>query len=248
MGTVALEPGRWNRKGRENPVFKASAFWSEFEKSGFDGWELWDGHYLGHGEDEATFIETHKEAFPIFNSYETFGKEPTPHAGVLSRAVEKLRPAGIKFNVAKDPDLWKTHLEKVSAWWQSLPESTLPICEVHPGTVIEEPENAQKFFRELGKTPGIIIHGLNADESFLHRWFDCFSTEEICHCHIQLRENTFAGEREKNEARVQWLKEKGFRGSWTFEFLKGTATAGETPEQHWNTALQDLKDLRKILL
>jgi sugar phosphate isomerase/epimerase len=249
IATLLLEVNRHSNP--KTPSFRVSEWTEHFAEAGFDGMELWEYHATLVESDEAEALQ--RAAFPtaIFNTYASMDEAGREARREATRWVERLEPWGVKFNVGKDPEERETYLAGVREWRSALPEDVTLLCECHPGTIIEEPEAAKRFFEDLNvENWGVIVHPLNHLDS-LRAWFDTLGSA-IMHAHLQMRSEDrgvirFDRRPEQVREAVRIMSEGGFRGSCSFEFTEGMNAPGENIEDLWTNTLRDLFTFREIL-
>lgn len=249
IATVLLEANRWKRE--KIPTVKVSDWLERFEKAGFDGIELWENHAALADELELGRLRGARPPVRIFNTYASFSDEPDPRR---ERAVELSRSLGVrgvKFNVGRDPECMNRYIDNVLRWREGLPRDIVPLCECHPGTVLEEPGKAAEAFRVWAEA-GIeaIIHAFNLAEERLRAWFRQLGGA-ITHVHVQVnRQGRMASlVQYRDEARetVRLLRDEGFQGSFSIEFTAGVGMPDENVEALFAAAVADLDLLRELL-
>lgn len=247
IATVLLESNRW--KAGKEPTYRVSDWLQRFAAAGFDGIELWENHALKASQEEVERLANAMPPVLIFNTYATFGPEADPLREQAAQLATQLNVDGIKFNVGSDPALFDVYVERVLEWRRTVPEHIRPLCECHPGTVLEQPEQAAKAFsrwREAGI--GAIFHPFNLDADSLKSWFDHLG-DAIVHAHVQLnrdgRMQSLSSHREYVAANVQLMRAHGFTGSFALEFTAGIG-AGESMEQLFANACDDMKVLQEV--
>jgi len=248
IGSILLEKSRWSRD--KTPTYRVSEWAQRFADAGFDGMELWQYHATLCDEAERTALEQSACPVAIFNSY-----APMDETGVEARqaAVDltaRLGAKGVKFNVGRDPEARETYVATVREWGAQFPEDVRLLCECHPGTIIEEPAEARRFFDDVGGDRWqVIVHAFGRPER-LKEWFDAFGPA-VTHVHSQLSRDKEYACLERDAERVghvlDILRDKGFAGTFTVEFTEGTHTEGETIDLLWRNAVRDLEFLRRQL-
>jgi len=251
IGTVLLEVNRWARREAKRPSFAVSDWTGRFRQAGFDGMELWQFHATRCAPGEVERLAAAGFPTRIFNIYPTMTAAERAELADCSRLAVRLGAAGIKFNVGPEPGRRSEYRDELRRWRAELPAGVMPLCECHPGTILEEPEAARRFFDELGGEGwGIIVHPFSRFES-LAEWLRFFGPA-VRHAHLQMRgaEDRIIGFAERPDlAReaVGMMRAAGYRGSWALEFTAGTARPGENIEALWRAALEDLAFLRGLL-
>jgi len=248
IGSILLEKSRWSRD--KTPTYRVSEWAGRFADAGFDGMELWEYHATLCDEDERRALEASPCPVAIFNSYASMDESGADARAKAVELTKRLGASGVKFNVGRDPDARQTYVDTVREWGAQFPDDVRLLCECHPGTVIEEPAEARRFFDDVGGDRWqVIVHALSRPER-LGEWFDLFG-DAVSHVHAQLtREKEYVRlERwpERVEETLRILSGNGFGGTYTLEFTEGTHTDGETIEALWENGVRDLAYLRKQL-
>lgn len=239
VATVLLERNRWTDHKR--PTFAVSEWGERFAEVGFDGVELWENHYRLADEAERAAIAAMPCPVVYYNTYAGFGDDGAAARQAAAEHIARLGAAGCKYNLGQDPAQRETEMRNLRAWVEALPETCLPLCECHPGTILEDPRDAHRFFREADLSrSGIIVHAMGGEQSCLDAWFDRFGAD-IRHLHLRVyTEPDLAG-------RLAYLDRLGFDGSMSIEFVEGVGEPGETIEQAFGRAVADLNALRAAL-
>ena len=189
---------------------------------------------------------------PIFNTY------ALPTRGDRHRWRESislattLAAAGIKFNLGADPARAGEHRDVLLETLSSLPERIELLCECHPGTIVERPEEAARFFEspEL-EAVRFIIHPFLIGPAKLRRWFDALPGR-LAHAHSQMRDRDnrmlpLASRPEYVAGQIGILRELGYTGSFSIEFVEGTGTGRDLPSHTFAAAVNDMSTLRALL-
>ena len=245
LASVLLEPNRWTPG--KIPGLRLSPWLDRIAEAGFDGVELWENHALLADDTEKDALIQATLSFPIFNSYVNLrsdGRDAREKVAAMARA---LGARAIKFNFSHDAAKRGEELSELNQWAQSLSGIKL-LCECHPGTSVEEPEQAAAALASCPEV-GIVVHPLNTPQ--LEAWLSLFG-KRVCHSHIQwmVTEGRFkplSQCRELLEERLQILRRHRYQGSYTIEFTGGVAEAPEDPGQLFQTAVHDLACLRETL-
>ena len=250
VGTILLEKNRW--ASPKTPTYAVSEWLQKFEDAGFDGMELWEYHATLCPPEELEALEKTAAPVAVYNPYCDFDDASAGDRQSAVEMVKRLSAKGVKYNVGKEPGLRGEYLRNLAAWREALPDGCRMLCECHPGTIIEEPDDAASFFDELGRdNTEIIVHCLRPDLDQLKAWFDTFGPA-ITHAHVQLRNEAGGCDLLENQPdhvgdAMQVVRKGGFEGSFTLEFTKGTREPDETIEGLWEAALADLGCLREAL-
>ena len=251
IGTVLLERNRW-AKPEKTPSFRASDWAGRFAGAGFDGMELWQFHATRAAAGEVERLADGPCPVAVFNIYPTMTDAERGTIEECTAFAGRLGAGAVKFNVGGEPARRGEHLDNLRRWCRDLPAGIAPLCECHPGTILEEPEAAARFFDEPGlERCRIIVHPFSRHES-LAEWLRIFGAR-VAHAHLQMRDpegkRILRFDRRPELAReaVGLMRSAGYRGSWTLEFAEGTGEPGESIEGLWATALDDLAFLRELL-
>jgi sugar phosphate isomerase/epimerase len=251
LATVALEKNRW---GSKVPSIQISEWIPRIAEAGFDGIELWENHCESVSETERQAIK--KIPVKIFNSYCSFTEVGAPDRTRASLSSGFYGCGGMKWNVGNEVDRREEYLRNASAMAAKLPRGFRFSCECHPGTILETPPQAKAFLDDLaaptekgGAAIRAIIHPLSGLIE-ISDWFDALG-DRIDHAHIQMRnaENKFialADDEAKVKKQLSYMKSRGFRGTWSIEFVKGTGLPDETPEGLFKQACDDRKLLASL--
>jgi sugar phosphate isomerase/epimerase len=251
IGTVLLEVNRWARREAKRPSYAVSDWTGRFREAGFEGMELWQFHATRCAPGELDRLAAAGFPTRVFNIYVTMTAAERAELAECTAVAARLGAPGIKFNVGPDPARRSEYLDELRRWRAELPAGVTPLCECHPGTIIEEPEAARRFFDELGGEGwGIIVHPFSRYES-LAEWLRLLGPA-VCHAHLQMRDADdrmvgFAARPDLAREAVDLMRAAGYRGSWALEFTAGTARPGENIEALWPAALEDLAFLRELL-
>lgn len=240
LATVAMEKNRWVSPASERiPSFAVSPYTARADADGFSGIELWENHYLLADAEEKAKLEQ-SGAVRIFNTY--LSLETAEHPDVVA-AVQRLKPQGIKFNFGKaeTADLQISHAIALA---DALPNGVKLLCECHAGTFMEDPQTAGEVFQRLDDRFGAILHLQDTEKIpevlkyYRHR---------VEHLHIAYSgKNGFALYAEGAERLIfNWnrIKQAGFDGTATIEFVKDGTTAEET----YQTACRELAWVKRNL-
>lgn len=248
LSTVAVEPNRWS--ATRSSSIRVVDWIRRAVEDGFDGIELWENHYFEAAEDDHRLIArlvSENGLSLIFNCYNDFS--PPATAGVsrleeVTAAIHHLRPGAVKFNVGKAPSLRLDYLQNLREWLTTLPASCQPLCECHPGTILERPRDAESFFAELADPRiGYIVHPLGIDGTTLDQWMD---TGRVEHFHLQSREVPLR-EHPHAAVRLPLVHRACPNASFSIEFAHATGRPGETPEVAYSAALDDALTVRDLI-
>ena len=250
IGTILLDPNRW-AKPKKTASFRVSEWTGRFAGAGFDGMELWQFHAAGCEAGEVEKLAAAESPVSVFNIYPTMTAAERGELSDLAALAGRLGARAVKFNVGADPEKREEYLETLRAWREELPPGVRLLCECHPGTIIEEPVAARRFFDELGPEGWeVIVHPFSRFDS-LGEWLKLFGSA-VTHAHLQMRDDDrkilrFDRRPELARGAVGAMRSAGYRGSWTLEFAEGTGAPDESIEGLWRAALDDLAFLRELL-
>lgn len=250
IATVLLERNRWTKEKR--PSFRVSEWVDRFAEAGFDGIELWENHAALVSADELQALKESPIPISIFNSYATFGAEPDARREQAARLSGELGARAIKFNVGDDPELFDTYVKNVLEWRKQLPDEMTPLCECHPGTVLEEPEGAARAFEAWAEAGiGAMMHPFNRTPEEVQAWLR-YLGPALTHAHVQLnrerRMQSLVPYREYVKEILQVLREERFTGTFSIEFTEGVGGgANEDIEDLFASACADMELLRELL-
>ncbi len=241
LATIALEPNRWSSRTASIDVLQ---WMDRAAGSGFDGVEVWEPHYVQASPEVQDKLYEKRGQTVIFNSY------LLPESGTeaswerLAEICRRLEVRGLKFNFGPDETRIQEYVTVLSTVRKYFPDELGFLCECHPGTVAEQPEGARSVLSAAGlEDVGIICHPFLIGEAKLTRWLDIFGPR-VQHMHVQMRdaERKIIRLRDKPEyvnRQITLLHEHGFEGTWTVEFVFGTASPSDIPETLFTEACKD---------
>ncbi len=246
IGTVCLDRTRW---GSRQPSLAVSEWLKRFEADGFDGVELWEFHFMAADEAERARLAANAAPVAVYNSYVGFADEDAEARAKAAEAIIRLRAQAVKYNLGGDAAKLGEYRRNLLAWAEQLPASCRLLCECHPGTVLENVEDAASFFADLDPARfGVIVHVMG-DAEGIEPWFAGFHGR-IDHLHVQMRgpetDPTVPGNRPPFDACFGVVKAHGFRGSVTIEFSRGIGKDEDT-EMIYRNACADLAYCREAL-
>jgi len=249
IGTILLEAARHAKD--KHPSYRVSEWIAHFAAAGFDGMELWEYHATLAGTEEQNALIASTFPIAVFNSYASMDAEGRADRVRATEFARRLGARAIKFNVGKDTSKRGVYLAALRQWRGELPKDICLLCECHPGSIVEEPAEAKRFFDDAGIDGwGVIVHPLNRLES-LQPWFDAFGPA-VRHAHLQMRQDDrtvvrFDERPERARRAVQIMRNSAFDGSCTFEFARGMNAPGENIDDLLANALLDLAFLKEVL-
>jgi sugar phosphate isomerase/epimerase len=249
LGTIALEPQRWTTR---KPSFPASAVLPWAREVGFDGVELWGPHYADAEESERVAISEARQQVIVYSGYADMGAGAESTRRMEAKAASALCARCLKFNLGNDPSTFDEEVETVLGWLDLLPGTTALLCECHPGTTVDTPSAAARAFAKWPQDRLFaIVHPLRVDQDELDEWFDKLGPR-ITHAHMQSRtkDGVFLSldeDERRLRQRVEKMHERGFSGSWTIEFVKGTRTQNDQRSYLMEQAAADHAILSALL-
>jgi len=246
IATVCLDRNRW---GNRQPSIAVSDWLTRFQADGFDGVELWEFHYLAADEAERQRLIDAAAPLAVYNSYAGFADEDADARTQAADAIARLRAKAAKYNLGPDTAKLDEYRRNLLTWARQVPPSCRLLCECHPGTALENADDAATFFQDLDpKRFGIIAHILG-DADKLQPWLAAFG-DRVAHLHVQMRgaetDPTVAENRPPYDACFQLAKSHGFAGSVSIEFSRGIGKNEDT-EAIYRNARTDLAYCREIL-
>lgn len=250
FATIALERNRW--KTGTAPSILASDWAGRVRDAGFDGLELWAGHYLRADPAEQALLSRPEAGVRVFNSYLAVGRAAPEDTASLGNAVRSFLPGirGIKFNLGGPPATLDAEIAAASALLDAAPPSVGLWCECHGGTVTETPEAASVAFSRWGDRFGAILHPIGMPAERMRAWFEA-TGGRVRHLHLQPRDANGRFIRMDRCATAvadafAELRSLGFSGSASVEFVEGNAAPGEEVDRSFENAVADLAFLRRI--
>ncbi len=243
LGTVLLENNRWQAGGQ--PSFKVSDWQRRLADEGFDGLELWANHALLADAEELERLRTGPCPVKLFNGYDTGEPDTGGQRRRITELIAFFGAEGMKFNTGKIPEQHEIYLDNLRAWRADFPADFRMLCECHRGSTMEDPEQASLALDRLGRHDfGMIIHGVNNDEDDLRARFAAYG-DRITHIHANLS-STGLMSGDDLRRRIDFLGERGFRGTYTIEFTEGIRD-GLTLDALYRNAVRDFRLLRSCL-
>lgn len=270
LASIALEHQRWSTR---TPSFRVSRWCPSIHEAGFDGIELWEYHYTLASPEEKTSLEqvcasgkaetarSHDSgshvppsgtAIPVFNTY------LLPHIHALDEwrtvfsACGRLGARALKFNLGGDSGQEGEYREALAEILRIKPAGLTLLCECHPGTIVEQPDQAARFFADE-RFSGIrfICHPFLIGNAKLRRWLEALGAG-VTHVHTQMRDESgvmlpLSTRRGYVREQLETLLEWDFRGSISVEFVEGTKSEQDEPGYLFESAKADLAVLRETL-
>ncbi|MFZ4453104.1 sugar phosphate isomerase/epimerase family protein [Salibacterium aidingense] len=241
INTVLLEKNRWE-PGRPSSL-RISEWMEDFQRHGFRGVEIWENHALQASETEVRQVIESPLPIEIYNSYISLEDEYEKERKAAAAMIHRLGVKRVKFNFGASVSQKEEYMKNLLHFKSLLPQDCELLCECHPGTILEEPAEAEKVFKELAlERLGAIIHPFHV-ETDPGLWLQHLGSA-VTHAHISLFDGgTFFQLKKRPEfvkERIRIMKEAGFGGTLSLEFTEGTASVEETPEKLYQHALEDL--------
>jgi sugar phosphate isomerase/epimerase len=239
LATVLLEKNRWSSRV---PSITLAEWLPRIKEAGFDGVELWENHVLDRPEALAYITDGGCRPVKVFNTYLTFADDAPERIDAVAGAITALKAPAVKFNVNGGCTL-DQHREQLLAFAERLPSGCRMLCECHGGTPLEDLTVAAAFLDSLpSERFGAILHGFGEPGDVLARYNTL--KRHVAHIHVQTR-----GDEKTDgsfEANAKNLRDAGFTGGWSIEFVKSTAQPDELIETAFKEACADLRDLRGV--
>lgn len=249
LASIALEPNRWSTR---SPSFPLSEWLSRISTAGFDGVELWEYHLTRTTSDEQDVLYSQNSVpIPVYNTYVLPVAESRAAWGRVAEDVRRLGCSAVKFNLGGDPKRAAEYRDVVRDLAAEFAGNATLLCECHPGTIVEQPDEAAGFFEAEGlEDVRFIVHPFLIGSKKLRRWINALGSR-IVHIHSQMRsddDRMLLLEERRDAVRGQLgiLLESGFEGSLSIEFVERTRTACDQPERTFETAIADLALLRTL--
>lgn len=234
------------------PSIHASAWAGRARDAGFDGLEIWEGHWLRADPAEQALLSRPETGVRVFNSYLAVGRATPEETAAFGNAVRSFLPGirGIKFNLGGPPASLDAEIAAASALLDTAPPSVGFWCECHSRTVAETPEAAGIAFSRWGDRFGAILHPIGMPAERMRAWFEA-TGGRVRHLHLQPRDANGRFIRMDRCAKAvadafAELRALGFSGSASVEFVEGSATPGEEVDRAFEHAVADLAFLRQI--
>lgn len=238
ISSVLLEKNRW---GTRVPSLKVSDWSQRMFDAGFDGIELWENHLLLADAAEREAVLAGPMPVVVLNTYCAFddpGEEGRKASAELARF---LSASAVKFNFGEDRSMAQVYVDNLAAWREQLPTDCRLLCECHPGTILEDPEQAADILMRLQHPVEVIVHAFSGDDdTVLQRWLEAFGSA-VTHIHGVLKDWSNV------PRRIDILRSAGFSGTCSIEFCEGVDQPPEDTSRLLATAVDDLHYLRKEL-
>ena len=253
LGSILLEPNRW-KPGRP-PSLRISEWSARAAAAGFDGWELWENHYLLAEVQEQSALRERVCPIRVLNSYADFGVIDQRSAVEAFAALRELPSVtAVKFNVGNDVRHIYRYRAAIDAVCAILPAGVRLWCECHPGTVLEDPLRLHDFIASDGTWPfDVIVHPFLLTPEKIIRWGEVIG-ERIKHAHLQMRDIkdprrfvALADDPGRVSECIAALDQIHFSGSYTLEFGQHVRSAADKPSVLFEDSVRDLSFFRSKL-
>ncbi len=255
LGTVAIEPNRWGTVHPDRLPSTSLAPWLDvIAEAGFDGLEVWEQHLTMEAPSSADTIIGGPLPVRIFNTYASLDVDSSVERSFVADWVRRAGATAVKFNVGNETAAEADYVERIIEWLEMLPSEVALICECHEGiSIAEDPEVAARIFEAAGPLDRLqaLVHTHESLDHLRSR-FDAYG-ERITHVHVNYLDITnrrvpaLADRRSDLEAKAGLLRDLGFDGTWTIEFVSGILSLDDVPERLIPQAAEDLTVLRDVL-
>jgi sugar phosphate isomerase/epimerase len=250
LGSILLEPNRWTPA--RAPSVRISEWSERAAAAGFDGWELWENHYVCVDPQERAALRNGALPVRVFNSYAGFGApDSAVAAGSFAVLAELPSVSAVKFNVGNNPDHIDRYRASIASVRATLHDGVRLWCECHPGTLLEDPSRLEDFVGHATTWPfDVIIHPFLLTPEAIIRWGKILGGR-IKHAHLQMRDAkdprrfiSLAEEPGRVGEYLAALREIGFNGSYTLEFVQSVGTLHDIAATLFEDSVNDLLFLR----
>lgn len=247
LSTILLEKNRTNGKG---PSLLVSDWMEETGEAGFAGLEIWMNHLLFASREEWQLIKERSAesdlpismisvALPADNSDKSQSLRET-----VLEACDYFNPDGLKFSLVEAKSTGLDSLEFIKEWSRDVPKE---IAMLFDGAESAGPEGLEAARNALGggryqavlhpflfapkeleaalESAGDFVANLGVQAKKGGQW-------------ILLEENA-----EEHLKIIAATQARGYKGTWSLEFTKGTGLAGENIEKMFDNAEKDLNFL-----
>jgi len=245
IATVCLERNRW---GTRVPSFAVSDWLDRFASDGFEGIELWEYHYTRADDAERRRLVS-ASPIPIYNTYASFDDDAAEAREASAAAIVEIRASGVKYNVGRDASRLGENRRNLIAWSEAVPSTCRLLCECHPGTALENVDDAAAFFADLDPDRfGVIVH-VAGDVSRVEPWLAAMGAR-VQHVHVQMRgpdtDPSVPANRAPYVECFDALKAHDYSGTLAIEFSRGIGR-DEDMELVYGNACADLAFCREAL-
>lgn len=255
LGTVAIEPNRWGTiRPDRSPQIRLAEWTDRIAALGVHGIEVWEGHVTGLDDIELAALLDGPAPVRIFNSYADFDEPDPADRDRVASWVERTGAVAVKFNVGNDPGQEGAYADRLAAWLDALPPGVAAICECHHSiSIAEDPAVAARILEAAGPPDRVqaLVHTHDGTDGVAAK-LDALG-DRVTHVHVNYLDTaTFqhpplAQVEDELASVIDTLSGRGFRGSWTLEFVAGLLTDDDRPEVLLDQAAADLEVLRRLL-
>ena len=247
LGTIVLEPNRWFGVTQERWATTRISEWLDpIAAAGFDGIELWEAHFRDADSAEQQAILDHPLPVSVYNTYVAFDDEDDAQRLAAADHVVRTGATKVKWNTGPERDdaSLDAYAARLERWAAVLPGVEL-VCECHDGSAMDDPVAAA---RVLSAGSNALFH-THDDVEVIRAKFDAYG-DRITHVHVNhlfTGSPTLAEIRPELIEKIALVRDLGFAGTWTLEFVHGTGGADDRPDVMFARAVDDLAVLRDLL-
>lgn len=247
LGTIVLEPNRWSTIRQDcRATTEISGWLDRIQDAGFDGIELWEPHAREASDAELAAILDHPLPISVFNTYVGFDEPGAADREAAAGWARRTGATRVKWNTGPERDeaSLTAYANRLAEWAALLPGVEL-ICECHDGSAMDDPTVAADI---LAVGSNALVH-THDDLDLMRRKFAAYGSH-ITHVHVN---HLFTGSPKLSEIRneltekIALVRELGFNGTWTIEFVHGTGGEHDEPAPMFAQAVEDLGVLRSLL-
>lgn len=260
LASILLEKNRWNGKG---PSLLVSDWMEPAAEAGFSGLEIWMNHLLLASREEWELIRQKAQdlALPValISSYvPTDGSDKAKRLrDAVTETVDYFRPRGLKVNIGgkarkrASPEEIEEGVEFLRDWSGRLPRDLTLLLENHDNTFMDEEEAIEPTRLSLGADRfKSILHPFTLETDRLKAVLESRG-DSIAHMHVQTLQGhdrvALADNRDLVMEALRLITARGYDGSWSLEFTRGTSKPGEEAESLFDAAERDLNFLVNAL-
>ena len=247
LGTIVLEPNRWFGVTQERWATTRISEWLDaIAAAGFDGIELWEAHFRDADGAEQQTIVDHPLPVSVYNTYVAFDDEDDAERLAAAGHVVRTGATKVKWNTGPERDeaSLAAYAARLERWAAALPGVEL-VCECHDGSAMDDPVAAA---RVLSAGSNALFH-THDDVEVIRAKFDAYG-DRITHVHVNHLSTgspTLSEIRPELIEKIALVRDLGFDGTWTLEFVHGTGGDHDQPEPMFAQAVDDLAVLRALL-
>lgn len=247
LGTIVLEPNRWFGVTQERWATTRISEWLDaIAAAGFDGIELWEAHFRDADGAEQQTIVDHPLPVSVYNTYVAFDDENDAERLAAAGHVVRTGATKVKWNTGPERDeaSLAAYAARLERWAAALPGVEL-VCECHDGSAMDDPVAAA---RVLSAGSNALFH-THDDVEVIRAKFDAYG-DRITHVHVNHLSTgspTLSEIRPELIEKIALVRDLGFDGTWTLEFVHGTGGPDDRPDLMFARAVDDLAVLRDLL-